>query len=115
MLHLIIQYSNCTPCSDSETVRAGSSGIANAISIANSNIPVKKLNTKKLNLLVQLCFVLVLKTGLEPVRYRYRRILSPVRLPIPPLQHVLEAPFRFELKNEGFADLCLTTWLCHHI
>ena len=23
-------------------------------------------------------------TGIEPVRYRYRRILSPVRLPIPP-------------------------------
>ncbi len=31
---------------------------------------------------------LVLKTGIEPVRYRYRRILSPVRLPISPLQHI---------------------------
>ena len=31
--------------------------------------------------------ILVPKTGLEPVRYRYRRILSPVRLPIPPLRH----------------------------
>ena len=25
------------------------------------------------------------EAGLEPARYRYRRILSPVRLPIPPL------------------------------
>ena len=30
----------------------------------------------------------VLKTGIEPVRYRYRRILSPVRLPVPPLQRI---------------------------
>ena len=27
--------------------------------------------------------ILVPLTGLEPVRYRYRRILSPLRLPIP--------------------------------
>jgi DNA invertase Pin-like site-specific DNA recombinase len=41
-----------------------------------------------------------------------RRILSPVRLPIPPLRHiVVEAPSRFELENKGFAVLCLTTWL----
>ncbi|WP_207737595.1 hypothetical protein, partial [Clostridium sp. D43t1_170807_H7] len=26
--------------------------------------------------------------GIEPVRYRYRRILSPVRLPVPPLQRI---------------------------
>ena len=26
-------------------------------------------------------------TGIEPVRYFYRRILSPVRLPIPPRRH----------------------------
>ncbi len=31
--------------------------------------------------------VLVPETGVEPVRYRYRRILSPVRLPVPPLRH----------------------------
>ena len=30
----------------------------------------------------------MLKTGIEPVRYRYRRILSPVRLPVPPLQRI---------------------------
>jgi hypothetical protein len=29
---------------------------------------------------------MVLVTGLEPVRYRYRGILSPLRLPIPPHQ-----------------------------
>ena len=27
----------------------------------------------------------------------------------------LEVTPRFELGNEGFADPCLTTWLCHHI
>ena len=33
---------------------------------------------------------------------------------IPPL--FLEAPSRLELENEGFADLCLTTWLwCHSL
>ena len=31
----------------------------------------------------------MLKTGIEPVRYRYRRILSPVRLPVPPLQRII--------------------------
>ena len=28
---------------------------------------------------------------------------------------VLEVTGRFELPNEGFADPCLTTWLCRHI
>ena len=27
----------------------------------------------------------------------------------------LEAPPRIELGNKGFADLCLTAWLCRHI
>ena len=27
---------------------------------------------------------------------------------------ILEATPRFELGNKGFADLCLTTWLCRH-
>ncbi len=42
---------------------------------------------------------LVLKAGLEPARSCPRRILSPVRLPIPPLQQKMkmEAPPRFEL------------------
>ena len=30
---------------------------------------------------------LVLKVGIEPTRYCYHRILSPARLPIPPLKH----------------------------
>ena len=36
---------------------------------------------------------LVPKTGIEPVRkYKFRRILSPVRLPVPPLRHTFLAP-----------------------
>ena len=31
--------------------------------------------------------ILVPLTGLEPVRYRYRGILSPLRLPVPPQRH----------------------------
>jgi hypothetical protein len=31
---------------------------------------------------------LVPKTGIEPVRYHYRWILSPVRLPVSPLRHI---------------------------
>ena len=27
---------------------------------------------------------------------------------------LMEATPRFELGNKGFADLCLTTWLCRH-
>ena len=44
-------------------------------------------------------------------------ILSPARLPIPPRRHVegtyssTKALTGFEPVNEGFADLCLTTWL----
>ena len=33
---------------------------------------------------------LVLVTGLEPVRYCYRGILSPLRLPIPPLELIIK-------------------------
>ena len=40
-------------------------------------------------------------------------ILSPLRLPIPPLRQTkLEATPGFEPGNKGFAVLCLTTWLC---
>ena len=44
-----------------------------------------------------------------------RRILSPLRLPVPPPRHgwnFVEAAPRIELGNKGFADLCLTAWLC---
>ena len=33
-------------------------------------------------------------TGIEPVRYRYRRILSPVRLPVPPPGPKNGVPYR---------------------
>ena len=68
---------------------------------------------------------MVLVAGLEPARYLYRGILSPLRLPIPPherivlrkklctgyVQSFLEAPPGFEPGDKGFADLGLTTWL----
>ena len=37
-------------------------------------------------------------TGIEPVPYRYDRILSPARLPVPPRRHV--SPARQRLVNE---------------
>jgi hypothetical protein len=33
--------------------------------------------------------MMVPKAGIEPARYCYHRILSPARLPIPPLRHNL--------------------------
>ena len=39
---------------------------------------------------------LVPRTGVEPVRYRYRGILSPVRLPIPPSRHSRSAELIWE-------------------
>ena len=34
--------------------------------------------------------IMVPKTGIEPVRwFKHRRILSPVRLPVPPLRHAI--------------------------
>ena len=61
---------------------------------------------------------MVLVVGLEPTRSCPLRILSPVRLPF---RHTslllfnLEVPPGFEPGNEGFADLCLTTWLWYQI
>jgi len=66
--------------------------------------------------------------GLEPTSSYERRILSPLRLPIPPSRHVayftafaacistvckkqLEATSGFGPLNGSFADSCLTTWL----
>ena len=40
---------------------------------------------------------MVPKAGLEPARYFYRRILSPLRLPFRHLGKVMEAPPRLEL------------------
>ncbi|MDK2878743.1 MAG: hypothetical protein PWR06_1459, partial [Thermoanaerobacteraceae bacterium] len=41
-----------------------------------------------------------------------RRILSPVRLPVPPPRHVYGGGTQIRTGGKGFADLCLTTWLC---
>ena len=68
------------------------------------------------------CNVIVRSTvvpgvGVEPTRCRHHGILSPVRLPVPPsrprcLGIKMEAAPGFEPGYEGFADPCLTTWLC---
>ena len=48
-----------------------------------------------------------------------RRILSPLRLPVPPPRHDERKKYGGGTQNrtgdEGFADLCLTAWLCRHI
>jgi hypothetical protein len=51
---------------------------------------------------------LVPKTGLEPVRLESRGILSPLRLPIPPLRQPSEVTAGLEPANKGFADLPLS-------
>ena len=46
------------------------------------------MNQKKRMLITQHSLFLMPQTGIEPVReYKSRRILSPVRLPVPPLRH----------------------------
>ena len=85
---------------------------------------------------------MVPKTGIEPVReYKFRRILSPVRLPVPPLRHTflapreglepsayrltaecstielpwnMEATPRFELGMKELQSSTLATWSCRH-
>ena len=59
------------------------------------------------------------ETGLEPATSTLARLHSTTEL----LPHAygisrsffMEATSRFELENGGFADLCLTTWLCRLI
>ena len=44
----------------------------------------------------------MLATGIEPVRILLRRILSPVRLPVPPRQHTIIDFIKFNsLMGEG--------------
>ena len=54
----------------------------------------------------------VLLAGIEPARCCHRGILSPLRLPIPPLRHEYGGDTRNRTGDKGFADLCLTAWLC---
>ena len=49
----------------------------------------------------------MLVAGLEPARYLYRGILSPLRLPIPPHEHI-----RFFLKNSAPVR-CIVSWRRH--
>ena len=42
---------------------------------------------------------LVPPAGIEPARYRYRGILSPLRLPVPPWRHITYGIFQ----SAGFA------------
>ena len=44
---------------------------------------------------------LVPKAGIEPARYCYHRILSPARLPIPPLKHIF-------FKENGVSEVIRT-------
>ena len=61
------------------------------------------------------CFVL--GAGIEPARaVKARRILSPVRLPVPPSELPVLRPERrgdeqIRTVDGAFAELCLTTWL----
>ena len=62
--------------------------------------------------------MMVPRTGLEPVRVLPRRILSPVRLPIPPPRRLNALGLvgdggatQIRTGGRAFAELCLTTWL----
>ena len=49
---------------------------------------VTKKTEKKVIIIKNYHLFLVPEAGLEPARYLYRRILSPLRLPIPPFGHI---------------------------
>ena len=61
------------------------------------------------------------ETGFEPATSTLARLHSTTELlprictAYPPIVFFLEATSRFELESGGFADLCLTTWLCRLI
>lgn len=65
---------------------------------------------------------LIPAAGVEPARPCGHWILSPARLPVPPLRqkithdwiHPVKGGNRIRTDDKGFADLCLTTWLYHH-
>ena len=55
---------------------------------------------------------LVPKAGIEPARYCYHRILSPARLPVPPLRQSnrMVSPGRFERLTHWLKVSCSTYW-----
>ena len=60
---------------------------------------------------VKLFNYLVPKAGIEPARYCYHGILSPARLPIPPLrQEPMVSPKRFERSTHWLKVSCSTDW-----
>ena len=61
--------------------------IANALG-GEAETEKNKDTNKKNRLLIQEPVFMVPVTGVEPVRYRYHRILSPTRLPIPSHRHI---------------------------
>ena len=54
---------------------------------------------------------MVPKTGIEPVReYKSRRILSPVRLPVPPLRHFVCSVYNEGIRASTVPSNLLTQW-----
>ena len=53
---------------------------------------------------------LVPKAGIEPARYCYHGILSPTRLPIPPLRRQMVSPRRFERPTHWLKVSCSADW-----
>ena len=49
----------------------------------------QKITNRQLTIVSTVGSFMVPLTGLEPVRYRYRGILSPLCLPIPPQRHII--------------------------
>ena len=67
----------------------------------------KKRETFKSTLL----FFIMPQTGIEPVReYKSRRILSPVRLPVPPLRHFVRSVFDEGIRASTVPSNLLTQW-----
>ena len=68
-------------------MRGRAGGIVPEVDLCGNEIPQKRNFPKTKKRLANLLFAslfFVPREGVEPSRYRYRRILSPLRLPIPP-------------------------------
>ena len=62
----------------------------------NQNISTKKAFIQGFH------YHMVPEAGLEPARYRYRRILSPLRLPVSPLGHCSVIIYQRKIKCNTF-------------